>query len=90
MPLSPNMTINHPDWVTLSRGGRLLARGGGEETWAEPLSKCFHKGEEAVICAECVWRKCGGGGGDTSLHLAAAERPRFAKANGVSAPEKDK
>ena len=33
---------------------------GGEETWPVPLSDGFHKGEEAVICSECMWRKRGG------------------------------
>lgn len=50
MPLSPNMTVKHPDWegVTLSPGGRLLvgeARGFGAGARAKSRSKCFHKGE---------------------------------------------
>lgn len=42
----------------------------GKETWAKLLSNCFHKGEEAVICTECIWRKRGG----ALVHLVMAKR----------------
>lgn len=81
------MTINHPDWVTLSRGGRLLA-GGGRRGPGRCQSVSIRERKLSFVpsvCVEEMWR-----GGDASLHLAVAQRPRFAKANGVSAPEKDK
>lgn len=42
----------------------------GKTTWAKLLSNCFHKGEEAVICTECIGRKHGG----VLVHLVMARR----------------
>lgn len=98
MPLSLNMTINHPDWegqgresVTLSRGERVLVESGGR---GGPS-----RGKNVST------RGRGSRRGGPSLHLAAAEREAqglfssffwrwrgvhffCAKANRVSTPEK--
>lgn len=77
------MDVKHP--VSPSPGwlGQAFSAAG----WADVLlSDCFHEGEEAVILqrvyAEETWRGRGPSVG--------GEERWFVKANGVSAPQKDK